>query len=37
MRLAVAFLADVRKSGFLQASLYRANIAGVKVALEPRR
>jgi hypothetical protein len=26
------FLADVRKSGFLQASLDRANVAGVKVA-----
>jgi len=31
------FLADVRKSGFLQASLDRANVAGVKVAPEPRR
>ena len=31
------FLADVRKSGFLQASLDQANVAGVKVAPEPRR
>jgi polar amino acid transport system substrate-binding protein len=31
------FLADVRKSGFLQASLDRAHVAGVKVAPEPRR
>jgi ABC-type amino acid transport substrate-binding protein len=31
------FLADVRKSGFLQASLDRTNVAGVKVAPEPRR
>ena len=31
------FLADVRKSGFLQASLDKANVAGVKVAPEPRR
>jgi len=31
------FLADVRQSGFVQASLARANIAGVKVAPEPAR
>jgi polar amino acid transport system substrate-binding protein len=31
------FLADVRKSGFMQASLARAKVAGVKVAPEPRR
>jgi len=31
------FLADVRKSGFMQASLERAKVAGVKVAAEPRR
>jgi len=31
------FLADVRKSGFVQASLDRANIAGVKVAPEPNQ
>ena len=31
------FLADVRKSGFLRASLDRANVAGVKVAPEPPR
>jgi polar amino acid transport system substrate-binding protein len=31
------FLADVRKSGFMQASLDRANVAGVTVAPEPRR
>jgi polar amino acid transport system substrate-binding protein len=30
------FLADVRKSGFMQASLDKARIAGVKVAPEPR-
>jgi polar amino acid transport system substrate-binding protein len=30
------FLADVRKSGFVQASLDRAKVAGVKVALEPK-
>jgi ABC-type amino acid transport substrate-binding protein len=29
------FLADVRKSGFMQASLDRAKVAGVKVAAEP--
>jgi polar amino acid transport system substrate-binding protein len=29
------FLADVRKSGFIQASLERANVAGVRVAPEP--
>ena len=28
------FLADVRKSGFMKASLDRANVAGVKVAPE---
>ena len=31
------FLADVRASGFVQASLNRANVAGVKVAPEPKR
>ena len=31
------FLADVRRSGFVQSSLDRANIAGVKVAPEPTR
>jgi polar amino acid transport system substrate-binding protein len=31
------FLADVRASGFVKASLDRANVAGVKVAPEPRR
>ena len=31
------FLADVRKSGFMQASLERAKVAGVKVAPEPPR
>jgi polar amino acid transport system substrate-binding protein len=31
------FLADVRKSGFMQASLDRAKVAGVKVAPDPRR
>ena len=31
------FLADVRTSGFMQASLDRAKVAGVKVAPEPRR
>jgi polar amino acid transport system substrate-binding protein len=31
------FLADVRKSGFMQASLDRAKVAGVKVAPEPGR
>jgi polar amino acid transport system substrate-binding protein len=31
------FLGDVRKSGFVQASLERANVAGVKVAPEPQR
>jgi polar amino acid transport system substrate-binding protein len=31
------FLADVRKSGFMQASLDRAKVAGVKVAPESRR
>src|SRR5512132_3803386 len=30
------FLADVRKSGFVQASLDRAKVAGVKVAPEPK-
>jgi polar amino acid transport system substrate-binding protein len=30
------FLADVRKSGFVQTSLARANVAGVKVAPEPK-
>jgi len=30
------FLADVRKSGFVQMSLQRARVAGVKVAPEPR-
>jgi len=30
------FLADVRKSGFVQTSLQRARVAGVKVAPEPR-
>jgi polar amino acid transport system substrate-binding protein len=30
------FLADVRRSGFMQASLERANVAGVKVAPEPK-
>ena len=29
------FLADVRKSGFVQASLDKAKVAGVKVALIP--
>jgi ABC-type amino acid transport substrate-binding protein len=31
------FLADVRRSGFVQASIERARVAGVKVAPEPRR
>jgi polar amino acid transport system substrate-binding protein len=31
------FLADVRSSGFVQASLDRAKVAGVKVAPEPKR
>lgn len=31
------FLADVRASGFVKASLDRANVAGVKVAEEPKR
>ena len=31
------FLADVRASGFVKASLDRANVAGVKVAPEPGR
>jgi polar amino acid transport system substrate-binding protein len=31
------FLADVRKAGFVQASLDKAKVAGVKVAPEPRR
>ena len=31
------FLTDVRKSGFMQASLDRAKVAGVKVAPEPAR
>jgi polar amino acid transport system substrate-binding protein len=31
------FLTDVRTSGFVQASLDRANVAGVKVAPEPNR
>jgi len=31
------FLADVRKSGFMQASLDRAKVAGVKVAPDPTR
>ena len=31
------FLADVRASGFVKASLERANVAGVKVAPEPGR
>ncbi len=31
------FLADVRASGFVKASLDRANVAGVKVAPEPKR
>jgi polar amino acid transport system substrate-binding protein len=31
------FLADVRKSGFMKASLERANVAGVRVAPEPQR
>jgi polar amino acid transport system substrate-binding protein len=31
------FLADVRRAGFVQASLDKAKVAGVKVALEPRR
>jgi polar amino acid transport system substrate-binding protein len=31
------FLADVRKSGFMQTSLERAKVAGVKVAPEPAR
>ena len=31
------FLADVRKSGFVQSSLDRAKVAGVKVAPEPAR
>lgn len=30
------FLADVRKSGFMHASLTRANVAGVKVAPDPK-
>jgi hypothetical protein len=30
-------VADVRTSGFVQASLDRANVAGVKVAPEPQR
>jgi len=30
------FLADMRKSGFVQTSLQRARVAGVKVAPEPR-
>ena len=30
------FLADVRTSGFMQASLEKARVAGVKVAPEPR-
>jgi len=30
------FLADVRKSGFVQTSLVRAKVAGVKVAPEPK-
>lgn len=31
------FLADARKSGFVQTSLARAKVAGVKVAPEPKR
>jgi len=31
------FLADVRASGFVKTSLERANVAGVKVAAEPKR
>jgi polar amino acid transport system substrate-binding protein len=31
------FLADVRASGFVKASLVRANVAGVNVAPEPKR
>jgi polar amino acid transport system substrate-binding protein len=31
------FLADVRASGFVKASLDRANVAGVNVAQEPKR
>jgi polar amino acid transport system substrate-binding protein len=31
------FLADMRKSGFVQSSLERAKVAGVKVAPEPKR
>jgi polar amino acid transport system substrate-binding protein len=31
------FLADVRTSGFVKTSLERANVAGVKVAPEPKR
>jgi hypothetical protein len=30
------FLAEVRKSGFVQSSLDRARVAGVKVAPEPK-
>ena len=30
------FLADARKSGFVQGSLDRAKVAGVKVASEPK-
>jgi hypothetical protein len=31
------FLTDLRKSGFVQSSLERAKVAGVKVAPEPKR
>ena len=31
------FLADVRASGFVKASLDRANVAGVRVAPEPKK
>jgi hypothetical protein len=30
------FLAEVRKSGFVQGSLDRARVAGVKIAPEPK-
>jgi len=30
------FLAEMRKSGFVQSSLDRARVAGVKVAPEPK-
>jgi polar amino acid transport system substrate-binding protein len=31
------FLADVRASGFVKTTLDRANVAGVRVAPEPKR